>query len=69
MAEENDGHLACKRLTWADIYFSALVGIFVFAFDGEGVLDNYPALGQVVDNVLELPIIKEWLDERPESDY
>lgn len=68
-AKESDGYLACKRLTWADIFFSALVGIFVFAFDGEGVLEPYPELQQVVENVLNLPIIKDWLEERPESDF
>ena len=29
-AEENNGYLACKRLTWADIYVTALSGLINF---------------------------------------
>ncbi|KAG5668488.1 hypothetical protein PVAND_016427 [Polypedilum vanderplanki] len=70
LAEENNGHLACKKLTWADLYFAALTGIVKFgAIEGEDIWEKYPALRKVVDNVEAIDAIKTWINERPVTDF
>jgi glutathione S-transferase len=70
IAEANDGHLACKKLTWADLYFAALTGVMKFgAIEGEDIWSKYPALRKVVDNVESLDAIKAWIAERPVTEF
>jgi glutathione S-transferase len=68
IAEENDGHLALKKLTWADFYFTALIGILNFVLKGKDALADYSALQKVVENVNSLDSIKKWIAERPVTD-
>ncbi|KAG5668487.1 hypothetical protein PVAND_016426 [Polypedilum vanderplanki] len=69
IAEENNGHLACKKLTWADFYFAAFVIMFQFgAQEGEKVWEKYPALKKVKENVENIDEIKKWIAVRPVTD-
>ncbi|KAK9888704.1 hypothetical protein WA026_000933 [Henosepilachna vigintioctopunctata] len=64
IAKENEGHLALKRLTWADIYFVAILDYLSFLTEGD-IIKNYPHLNSVKNNVLNIPKIKEWVAKRP----
>lgn len=68
VAEGNDGHMACKRLTWADFYVAALSGVLTFVNQGVNPYDQYPSLKKVVDNVESIESIKKWISERPVTD-
>ncbi|XP_070495369.1 uncharacterized protein [Chironomus tepperi] len=69
LAEENDGFLACKRLTWADIYVTALSGLISFISNGQDIFETYPALKKVIDAVESNENIKKWIAERPVTEY
>jgi len=69
LAEENDGYLACKRLTWADIYVASLSGLIAFITKGKDLFATYPAIKKVIDNVESNENIKKWIAERPVTDY
>nr|QFU14645.1 glutathione S-transferase GSTs7 [Dendroctonus armandi] len=63
--KKNNGYLANARLTWADVYFAALMEMITQA--QADLLDNYPNLKAVVKNVLSLPKIKAWVEKRPKD--
>jgi glutathione S-transferase len=68
IAAENRGHLALKKLTWADLYFAAFQTYFNFALKGDFEdFDGYPNLQKVVSNVLANRSIKKWVESRPET--
>jgi prostaglandin-H2 D-isomerase / glutathione transferase len=67
-AEENDGHLAAKKLTWADLYFVALHKILILMTKNPDIYSEYPALLRVVENVESIDSIKKWIAERPVTD-
>lgn len=68
MAEENKGHLALKRTTWADFYFTGMVNYLNFIAKTDLTAKN-PNLQKVVDNVLAIKNVKEWVEKRPKNDY
>lgn len=65
-AEKNGGYLAIKRLTWVDIYVTALSGVIGYV-DKDGY-SKYPGLKKVVENVESIEAIKKWIAERPVTD-
>ncbi|KAL7015378.1 hypothetical protein ACKWTF_016417 [Chironomus riparius] len=69
LAEENDGYLACKRLTWADIYVTSLSALINFIGKGQDLFATYPALKKVIDTVESIENIKKWIAERPVTEY
>ena len=66
IAKENNGHLALKRLTWADIYFTGILDYINF-MAGQDLTAKYPNLKKVADNVRELEGIKKWIAKRPKT--
>lgn len=69
MAVENNGYLALNgQLSWADIYFSALVDVLGF-FLGENFVENYANLQTVVNNVTSVDSIKAWIESRPTTEF
>uniref|UniRef100_A0A915B5L6 glutathione transferase n=1 Tax=Parascaris univalens TaxID=6257 RepID=A0A915B5L6_PARUN len=62
----NSEYVVGNSLTWADLlisnYFATCQGMFPHFLDGYADIDNY------VKHILELPMIKKWIDERPKSD-
>lgn len=68
MAKENNGHLALGCLTWADIYFVGLLD-FLNTMAGIDIIEGYPNLQAVKNNVMIIPDIQEWFATRPESVY
>ncbi|XP_017767975.1 PREDICTED: glutathione S-transferase-like [Nicrophorus vespilloides] len=68
LARENHGYLACKRLTWADVYFVAILDYLNYMMDMD-ITGKYPNLETVKRNVLSVPAIKDWVDIRPKTNY
>ena len=67
IAKENNGHLALKRLTWADLFFTAMNGYMSFIAK-QDLTANHENLKQVVENVHSIASIKEWVEKRPKTD-
>nr|XP_022915699.1 glutathione S-transferase-like [Onthophagus taurus] len=61
IAKDNDGHLAVKKLTWADLYFAGLLS-YLNMMANMDLLEGKPSLQAVRDNVFNLPAIKAWND-------
>ncbi|KAI4471548.1 glutathione s-transferase [Holotrichia oblita] len=64
IAEQNDGHLAAAKLTWADFY---LVGVIDHLNDlvEMNLLENSPNLQKVVRNVIT---VKGWIKIRSQTE-
>jgi hypothetical protein len=71
LAEANDGHLALQQLTWADFVIAAYSGMMKLVEGklGEEIWSNYPGLMAVVENVESIDVIKNWIHERPVTDF
>lgn len=67
IAERNNGHLALKKLTWADLYFVSLYYMFN-AVSQQDMAANNPNLKKVIDNVLAIDNIKKWVENRPQTE-
>lgn len=63
-AAKNGGHLAVGKLTWADIFFVAITD-FTMDIYGKNFVTEYPNLVSVRENVVSIPKIKTWIDQRP----
>ncbi|GJQ79484.1 hypothetical protein Trydic_g16337 [Trypoxylus dichotomus] len=68
IAQENSGYLALKKLTWADIFFAAIIDLMNY-FSGMDLLENRPYLKSVRNKVENLPAIKKWIETRPKTDF
>ncbi|XP_022903529.1 glutathione S-transferase-like [Onthophagus taurus] len=68
IAAQNFGHMAAKKLTWADFHFAICYGMFAF-IAGEDTLIKYKNLVKVKDNVESIATIKNWMRERPVTDF
>ncbi|XP_015589496.1 glutathione S-transferase [Cephus cinctus] len=65
--KKNGGYFVGGSLTWADIYFVAILDYlnFMATYD---LVEKYPNLKQLKDKVLAIPSIKAWVDKRPDSE-
>jgi hypothetical protein len=57
------------QVTWADLYLGELLSRLSEPGLMPGLLDNYPHLTTLVDNVHTLPAIKAWVVKRPETGF
>lgn len=64
IVSENNGHLANKKLTWADIYFVAISEVLTFMV-GNDVLEPYPNLKALRETIQAYPGIKKYIEGRP----
>nr|AEB91974.1 glutathione S-transferase sigma 2 [Locusta migratoria] len=67
LVKQNGGHLANGKLSWADLYFVALLDYLNF-LTGFDLTKDYPNLSALKRTVLEIPAIKEWVTKRPKTD-
>ncbi|KAJ8915851.1 hypothetical protein NQ315_004665 [Exocentrus adspersus] len=65
-AKRNNGYLAAGRLTWADVYFIALLDYINFMAKKDIIADS-PNLQSVKENVLKVPNVKDWIEKRPKD--
>lgn len=56
-----------QQLTWADVFFTALLDTLNF-FVKRDMIEGYPNLKAVTENVLAIDSIKEWVAKRPTTD-
>lgn len=56
-----------QQLTWADVFFTALLDTLSF-FVKRDMIEGYPNLQAVTENVLAIDSIKEWVAKRPVTD-
>uniref|UniRef100_A0A1Y1MW72 glutathione transferase n=1 Tax=Photinus pyralis TaxID=7054 RepID=A0A1Y1MW72_PHOPY len=64
IVENNNGHLATGKLTWADIHFVGILDYLSF-MTGKTIIAGYPGLQNLEKTILNLPGIKEWVAKRP----
>lgn len=55
------------QLTWADVYFTAVLDYLNYMAK-QDLTANHPNLKQVVENVLNVEGIKNWIAKRPKTD-
>ena len=67
IAKENNGHLALNRLTWADLYLTALSDYMNFMAK-QDLFEKHANLKKVTTNVLEIDSIKKWVAKRPQTE-
>lgn len=62
--KENSGYFVNGKLTWADLYFVALLD-YLNVMARLDIVEKYPNLKALRDKVLALPAIKAWVAKRP----
>ena len=67
VAKENNGHLALKRLTWADLFFTSTNEVMCY-MTKQDLTAKYPNLKKVTENVYSLEGIKKWIAKRPKQE-
>lgn len=67
IAKENDGHLALKRITWADFYFAGIRD-YLSVMAKRDITAEHPNLMRVVDNVHAIESVRKWIERRPHTD-
>lgn len=67
IVKENNGHFALAKLTWADMYFAAVLDYLNYMAKYD-LIESYPALKGLVESVNNLDSIKAWLEKRPVTD-
>ncbi|CAH1163515.1 unnamed protein product [Phaedon cochleariae] len=65
-AKDNGGYIAIKRLTWVDIDFLCAYESLRNILNID-ILNTYPNLKEVKNNVLKEPAIEKWIKSRPSS--
>lgn len=66
IVENGNGYLALGKLTWADVYFIAILDYLNHLIGGD-LLENRPHLQKLRVNVTNIPSIKSWVDKRPDT--
>jgi len=66
VVQKNDGHFVGGKLTWADIYFVAVLD-YLSGMAKEDLVEKCPKLKALKEQVLALPAIKAWVEKRPET--
>lgn len=66
IAKQNNGHLALKRLTWADIFYTGVSESMNY-MTSQDLTANHPNLKKVIENVYALEGVKKWMAKRPKS--
>uniref|UniRef100_A0A182FM24 glutathione transferase n=2 Tax=Anopheles albimanus TaxID=7167 RepID=A0A182FM24_ANOAL len=67
IARENGGYLANSKLSWADVYFAAILDYLNYMTKTD-LVANHPNLAKVVDNVTSIESIRNWIDKRPKTE-
>ncbi|XP_022173689.1 glutathione S-transferase-like [Myzus persicae] len=65
---ENDGYFVNGKLSWADLYFVAIID-FLGYLAKVNLLEGRTKLQELKKNVSEIPEIKSWIIKRPAFSY
>lgn len=63
----NNGYFALGRLTWADLYFTAVLDYMNYMAKTE-LINKHANLKKLTETVLNLDGIKQWVAKRPKTD-
>jgi glutathione S-transferase len=67
IVEKSDGEfLLGKNYTWADLHIAHTLAFYEETVSTT-VLDSYPNLKKFKDSVFEIPQVKKWVQERPQT--
>ncbi|KAJ8974614.1 hypothetical protein NQ317_019359 [Molorchus minor] len=66
LVKKNDGYLVLGRLTWADVYFVAILD-YLNSMAKKELIANYANLQNVKANVEAIPNVKAWIAKRPKD--
>lgn len=66
IAKANNGHLAVGKLTWADLHLAGIIDYLNSMINGD-LIEKYPNLQAVINNVSNIPAIKTWIEKRPQT--
>ncbi|XP_062560798.1 glutathione S-transferase-like [Armigeres subalbatus] len=66
IASKNNGYLANGKLSWADLFFVAVLD-YLNGMAKTDLVANRPNLQKVVENVTSIETIKKWIAKRPET--
>jgi glutathione S-transferase len=67
--EKNGGKfLVGENVSWADLMFAHYLEFFEATVDA-GMLDKYPNLKALKQNVFEIPQVKAWIEKRPQTSH
>ncbi|KAL4130775.1 hypothetical protein QTP88_008164 [Uroleucon formosanum] len=64
IVEENNGYFVNGKLSWADLFFVAILDYLNFMVKID-LLEGRPKLKALKEQVLEIPQIKAWVAKRP----
>lgn len=67
--EENNGHLAAGKLTWADFVFAGMYDTLKVIMQMPDLDEKYPSFKKLRDTVTSLPKVKEYRAAAPKTDY
>ena len=56
------------NVSYVDFHFTHIVD-YIMQHEAPDVLDNYPALKKLTENVKKLPNVAKWLKERPQTPH
>lgn len=56
-----------QQLTWADFYFAGIIDYLNYLAKQDLTVDH-PNLRQVVDNVINLDGVQNWINQRPATE-
>jgi glutathione S-transferase len=60
VVKKNDGYFVGGKLTWAEFYFLGILDYMSFIAK-EDLVENYPTLKALKEQVLALSAIKAWI--------
>lgn len=68
MAKDNKGHFVGSKITWVDIYLTAILPYLNFITE-LNLIENWANLKAVVANVEANPNVKKWIENRPKTAF
>ena len=68
LAEKNGGYLVGSSRSWAEIYAAYSI-VNIEQVCNTKVLDDFPVLKKIVDDVMNHKGVKEYIAQRPESQF
>lgn len=66
---KNNGHVALGKLTWGDFIFAGMFDYLKAMLQDPQLEKKYPNFKKVVDNVENLPKVKEYVAKRPQTPF
>nr|WBY51149.1 glutathione S-transferase 1 [Holotrichia parallela] len=69
IVSENGGHLVANKLTWVDILLTSVSELCEALLEQENIFEKYENLLKLKQEVRDIPAIKSFIENRPQSQY